>query len=927
MTACVNKKSKRVAAVVTASLVGALSIGAPAVALAANGGIEMLAADWATDAKVSKATDGKGGSVSDPLKATFEAGSGKYLVPTQVANQHVTTDVDDDFKITYTPATVHQNGSDGYTDGKDEYKGLVDGWGYKSDALGISETKFNKSEGLSPELAAAYFSGKLTGSKGEKIIVEADSWTVSVSKGGKSVTAVFRIADAQAKTYTAFEVNPADKNDVSDTTFTYNGTALVTANDREKNAIQFVDQNGEVYKPSTVQIKTSAGKDQNAGIKTPGDYIVNFTDAAGDTHNVPVTVGKLDLSRAKLTIADKVATNYTGVDVLLESIKLGEVSISGMNTTTGDNAKISVTKVVDPSGAVVDFDTSLGSVKGYYTVTLKADDTSAVATGTATVKYALVEQNVKGPAVYYGKKAAANNVSIDLAAGESFDASKLSLSYTAGDLKTHTLDADQLEVSYFDKAGTTAIDADELKKAGEYTVKVKVKPFQDFYSSNKWVSSAEVSFKVIATGNQVYNNDVAFYFDGKISGNSANPTYDGTDQLDKLSAKVLDEDGKELVEGTDYTLEVTYKGKEVKEAVDADEDYAYTVTVKPITFTFENGQNEEFVLTIKKVQLNVLIPSTIDMKEAADSETGKIKDEKNNQFYVPYTGKAVSIPALKYEVEDTENKTFSYVALDSDLYSVVNVKYNNQVVKEAVKADKTNPYTVKIVLTDDASKNYELKDSEFQFNIVEYGYFTDVESAEWYSVPVQKAWEEGYINGISGTKLFAPKADITRADAICILFNMAGGDQKIKDEEFSYSENTGYVTGFNDVDGKAYYAKALAWAKASGVANGSNGNFRPYDKITREEFVSLLANFAKSKGDYKAVDADEVLGSATDYTAWAKDNVAWAKANGIMGNNGAALDGTGKITRAQVAAMAVNYQPENLTGYIRDNQGVMVPSK
>ena len=40
--------------------------------------------------------------------------------------------------------------------------------------------------------------------------------------------------------------------------------------------------------------------------------------------------------------------------------------------------------------------------------------------------------------------------------------------------------------------------------------------------------------------------------------------------------------------------------------------------------------------------------------------------------------------------------------------------------------------------------------------------------------------------------------------------------------------------------------------------------------------------------------------------------VAWAKANGIMGNNGAALDGTGNITRAQVAAMAVNYQPEKL---------------
>ena len=73
------------------------------------------------------------------------------------------------------------------------------------------------------------------------------------------------------------------------------------------------------------------------------------------------------------------------------------------------------------------------------------------------------------------------------------------------------------------------------------------------------------------------------------------------------------------------------------------------------------------------------------------------------------------------------------------------------------------------------------------------------------------------------------------------------------------------------------------------------------------------------KGDYVAVDADAVLGSATDYTAWAKSNVAWAKANvawakanGIMGNNGSAIDGTGNITRAQVAAMAVNYQPEKL---------------
>ena len=85
MTACVNKKSKRVAAVVTASLVGALSIGAPAVALAANANIDMLAVDWNTSAKVTKATDGTGAQLSGDLTRLVLA-KGKYMVPTEISN-------------------------------------------------------------------------------------------------------------------------------------------------------------------------------------------------------------------------------------------------------------------------------------------------------------------------------------------------------------------------------------------------------------------------------------------------------------------------------------------------------------------------------------------------------------------------------------------------------------------------------------------------------------------------------------------------------------------------------------------------------------------------------------------------------------------------------------------------------------------------
>lgn len=115
-----------------------------------------------------------------------------------------------------------------------------------------------------------------------------------------------------------------------------------------------------------------------------------------------------------------------------------------------------------------------------------------------------------------------------------------------------------------------------------------------------------------------------------------------------------------------------------------------------------------------------------------------------------------------------------------------------------------------------------------------------------------------------------------------------------------------------------WFAKALAWAKAFGVANSSNGEFRPYDDITREEFASLLANYAKAMGKFEAAD-DSALDSAFDantVSAWAKDNVAWAVANKVMGNGGF-VAGQSNITRAEVAAMAVNYQPENLTGETR----------
>ena len=887
MTACVNKKSKRVAAVVTASLVGALSIGAPAVALATGTtNIDMLAASWADGATVTKAKDNKGNAVSNPAKAEFTVASGKYLIPTQVANKFMTTDVTaEGYTLTYAPA-VQGDTSKG-SDGK--FHGLVKNWNYRT-ADGKVDFTFDGT--LSAEAADAYFAGKLeTYSKGSgkqgDVVANACAYTVTVSKGTDHVEATFKLTEgAVADGIYAYVGTDTDNKDI-----VFTGENLLDRNGDSD--IKFAKADGTAI---SVEPKwtTAAGGTVPSDATIPGDYIASFKYDGVD-YNLKVTVSPLDLTKLSLSVGDVVAGDTKDID-----------SDTDFKDALAKNAEVNsnvfaVSAVSGPNG------TTAWDKTGEYKVTVAGASgyaSKGYVTGSATVTYSRLDSDLfkNGAKVYYGSKAMANPYDVLLLEGESIDVTKVKV--VKGDT---TYGSDDIEVS-FKNSKNEKVDASALSEAGTYTMTVRVKPVQE-WATGQW-SGGSTEVKINVKGEAVdASKDLAFYFDGDLAtGSSVNPKYDGTDQLKKLSVSIKAND-KTYEQGKDFTLEVKNEaGKEVTEAVDSD---VYTVVVKPVTFEWKTGNAESeytFTIDLDKADLSVLVADTVTTEDAA-LENGSL-EVASNKFYVAYTGKAVEIPAVKYQVTNEKKTEYKYVELDSKLYNVVSIKDGSKTVKEAVEAGKT--YTVEIALTDDAAKNYELgADATFKFDIKEFGHFTDVDSAEWYSVPVEQAWKQYYINGISGTNLFAPNAEITRADAICIIFNMAGGDVTVKDDEFSYSEDKGYVTGFNDVDGKQYFGKALAWAKAAGVANGSNGQFRPYDKITREEFASLLANFAKSKGDYEAVDADEVLGSATDFSAWAKENVAWAKANKVMGNGGF-INGTGNITRAEVASMAVNYQPDDL---------------
>ncbi len=191
--------------------------------------------------------------------------------------------------------------------------------------------------------------------------------------------------------------------------------------------------------------------------------------------------------------------------------------------------------------------------------------------------------------------------------------------------------------------------------------------------------------------------------------------------------------------------------------------------------------------------------------------------------------------------------------------------------------------------------------------------FSDVSESDWFFTSTISAYANGYINGYADGA-FGPMGAVTRGQVATILFNMANGSLG-SDATFAQDAQGAYITGFNDVDGNAFYAKAIAWAKKEGVVNGyADGTFKPDSPVSVQEFVCMLANYAHRKGEDVAsasVDLSQYLGG-NQTAAFALDSMEWAVSKHLIGNNGADLAPTSTIMRCRTATIAMNYQPEKL---------------
>ena len=154
--------------------------------------------------------------------------------------------------------------------------------------------------------------------------------------------------------------------------------------------------------------------------------------------------------------------------------------------------------------------------------------------------------------------------------------------------------------------------------------------------------------------------------------------------------------------------------------------------------------------------------------------------------------------------------------------------------------------------------------------------FTDVaKTSLWYFEPVYWALENGVTSGM-GEGTFQPTKELTRAQTVTFLYNLAG-----KPDVSGLT-----ATEFSDVAKGAWYYDAVKWAVANKITSGyGTGTFQPNAKCTRAMVVTFLQNFAKAEGFYKAPTTSA---SFKDVKAndWFRESVDWAVENGITAGYG-----------------------------------------
>ena len=239
-------------------------------------------------------------------------------------------------------------------------------------------------------------------------------------------------------------------------------------------------------------------------------------------------------------------------------------------------------------------------------------------------------------------------------------------------------------------------------------------------------------------------------------------------------------------------------------------------------------------------------------------------------------------PDGRVRVRRGENQTFRITADDG--WEIADVEVDGESVGAVER------YTFENVRTDHTiSVTFRQIDAEPETPTLP---FTDVAEGDWYHDAVAYCWENGIMDGTSGTT-FAPNMLLNRAMMAQVLYNLADGTAST-------------AAGFPDVAASAWYADAVNWAAANGYVTGyDNGSYGPEDSLTREQLAVILYRYAGSPAPAGTLDG---FADAASASAYAVDALRWAVGEGLLtGKDGGRLDPTGTASRAELAQILARF--------------------
>lgn len=168
--------------------------------------------------------------------------------------------------------------------------------------------------------------------------------------------------------------------------------------------------------------------------------------------------------------------------------------------------------------------------------------------------------------------------------------------------------------------------------------------------------------------------------------------------------------------------------------------------------------------------------------------------------------------------------------------------------------------------------------------------FTDIAS-HWAKDDIEVMVARHIINGIDAG-IFAPQNNITRAEFAALLSRVL----KLSDVSADGS--------FKDVTGNEWYAGDVNKAAKAGIILGSDGNFRPGDRITRQEMAVMIQRAYSYAGGKIDTLKDLAFTDKGSISSWANNAVQSVYSLGIIkGRTDGSFGALDNATRAEGTVM------------------------